>query len=632
VNSDALACRGTAHFRFLPSPRNHLFFLQAADRKEDLFMKPRAVFLALALFLLLPTSVVAAECEFVLGFKTLRDLIGHEVVGECLESERYNAIGDSVQQTTGGLLVWRKADNWTAFTDGYRTWINGPNGLEQRLNTEFLSWEAEDAIAVLPWVSDGLQGYWEGETAQSLRKLQQASPRIFWELMQKPWIQSESLSVNGAFLPMLYRQVLALTHRDEALSLRVMRMPFMVDLGYGTETAWQVLNELILSDAAGLQDLLAHPELRNGITSDKFALLPVLYLETRDPESAAAIRKLPRFSERPSNVNDLQHLALASQPVFWAWMEHFGNDPYPGPSLSNIIYLALHDEAATLQILRMPFLQTKEDGDDYLIVSGFSNLERERPGSLRQILSHPRLLAGITDDHLPFIHLLFLRIRDPRAAATIEALPWVQDGLGRPTNRGYSSASHPSVFEEGAIKSLARLADKSHELLERLVGKPWMQDGLTYWELKAVEDFVDISGWDQSIAHQVLSMPFLETLEMEDAEVLDTLRTLFEDKAGLRYVVSHPKLAGGIRNGQRAIVALVQLEWEKPDTAQLIWSLPWVADGIADSDTHGVLVLHRLARESTEAFQVVAAKPWIQDGLTAYEVSVIRDIAASFRR
>ena len=88
---------------------------------------------------------LAADCQFVLGFKTIRDLIGHDTVGECLDSEHYNAIGDSVQHTTGGLLAWRKADNWTAFTDGYRTWVNGPNGLQQRLNTERFEWEADYA-------------------------------------------------------------------------------------------------------------------------------------------------------------------------------------------------------------------------------------------------------------------------------------------------------------------------------------------------------------------------------------------------------------------------------------------------------------------------------------------------------
>ena len=119
-------------------------------------MRRVAVLLGFVLFLLLPTSVSAAECQFVLGFATLRDLIGNEVVGECLENEHHNEIGDSVQQTTGGLLVWRKADNWTAFTDGYHSWVNGPNGLEQRLNVELLPWEAHNWIDTLPWVKDGI--------------------------------------------------------------------------------------------------------------------------------------------------------------------------------------------------------------------------------------------------------------------------------------------------------------------------------------------------------------------------------------------------------------------------------------------------------------------------------------------
>lgn len=40
------------------------------------------------------------------------------------------------------MLVWRKADNFTAFTDGFRSWVNGPRGPQQRLNSERFSWEA----------------------------------------------------------------------------------------------------------------------------------------------------------------------------------------------------------------------------------------------------------------------------------------------------------------------------------------------------------------------------------------------------------------------------------------------------------------------------------------------------------
>jgi hypothetical protein len=92
-----------------------------------------------------------AACQFELGFQTLHDMIP-TIVGDCIENEWHNASnGDGLQRTTNGLLVWRKADNWTAFTNGYMTWINGPFGLQSRLNTEHFAWEApDDGNVVVP--------------------------------------------------------------------------------------------------------------------------------------------------------------------------------------------------------------------------------------------------------------------------------------------------------------------------------------------------------------------------------------------------------------------------------------------------------------------------------------------------
>ena len=68
--------------------------------------------LLLTLFVALVPPTAAAGCEFVLGFAVLRDLIteaeGPEKVGDCLEDQRFAANGDALQQTTGGLLAWRK--------------------------------------------------------------------------------------------------------------------------------------------------------------------------------------------------------------------------------------------------------------------------------------------------------------------------------------------------------------------------------------------------------------------------------------------------------------------------------------------------------------------------------------------
>jgi len=83
-------------------------------------------------------------CSFVGGFARLRDSVGADKVGACLEDEHFNADnGNTEQRTTGGLLVWRKADNFTAFTDGGTTWLNGPDGVQSRPNGERFSWETD---------------------------------------------------------------------------------------------------------------------------------------------------------------------------------------------------------------------------------------------------------------------------------------------------------------------------------------------------------------------------------------------------------------------------------------------------------------------------------------------------------
>lgn len=92
-----------------------------------------------------PGAAEAANCQFVLGFKTLHAMIP-AIVGDCTADETHNpANGDGLQLTAHGLLVWRKADNFTAFTNGFQTWINGPLGLQERLNNARFTWEPDVA-------------------------------------------------------------------------------------------------------------------------------------------------------------------------------------------------------------------------------------------------------------------------------------------------------------------------------------------------------------------------------------------------------------------------------------------------------------------------------------------------------
>ncbi len=108
--------------------------------------------MVLLLSLLVPLRAAASTeiliCRFVLGFQDIHDQVP-QLVGECLNNELYDANG-AVQNTTNGMMVWRKSDNFTAFTDGYRSWVNGPYGIQQRLNSERFAWERDPETPATP--------------------------------------------------------------------------------------------------------------------------------------------------------------------------------------------------------------------------------------------------------------------------------------------------------------------------------------------------------------------------------------------------------------------------------------------------------------------------------------------------
>jgi hypothetical protein len=93
----------------------------------------------------------AQTCTLVLGFAILHDQIP-AIVGNCMEDVHFDGVtGDGLQGTSNGLLVWRKNDNLTAFTDGNTTWLDGPFGLQTRLNSQRFFWEPNpDDLAIVP--------------------------------------------------------------------------------------------------------------------------------------------------------------------------------------------------------------------------------------------------------------------------------------------------------------------------------------------------------------------------------------------------------------------------------------------------------------------------------------------------
>ncbi len=90
-------------------------------------------------------SGLAAQCEIRPRFRVLAVALP-ELIGNCVASEALNGeTGDIEQPVDGGVLVLRSADNTPVFTDGWESWVAGPNGIEKRLNSERLAWEPGEA-------------------------------------------------------------------------------------------------------------------------------------------------------------------------------------------------------------------------------------------------------------------------------------------------------------------------------------------------------------------------------------------------------------------------------------------------------------------------------------------------------
>ena len=633
-------------------------------------MRCVALLFGLALLLLTPASSFAAACEFVLGFATLRDQVGPDIVGECLENEHHGANGDALQRTTGGLLVWRKADNWTAFTDGYRTWINGPNGLVQRLNTERLAWEhdyapgggiatptpipeslrVERAIAALPWVQDGLEDDLERLASDHLRQWATQSPPLFWELIKTSWMQSSELNLppsTSLLSQFLVEGIAAMVDRDPELARQLIRMPFMQDASSLAYVTWEILLSIYDADPDGLYQLLANPRLSRGIADNQGTTLALFYLRSIDHAAAVVVERLPKIHEQSWVAGDLLRLHLASRPVFWAWsdrctgkIDYFPQDRYHHcPFLNSLIALAEIDGSVALQIINMPFIRTWDQGRDSAVLSYARRLAETDLAALKQVLSHPRLFGGITDGHITTFVLLVLSLEHPEAAAAIEALPWVRDGVGRPARSNvHSHLDGPEAEEEDAVLQLASIARRSQEVALTLVRKPWLRDGVNYSEGQALLHLPYLIGrMDPATALQFVQMPFLgASASFEDAVILYTLIHMMtyspnpDKREVLREALADPLLRDGIKDGYRTVVEFIAIKHRSPEIAAAINSLPWIQDGIEGSEWEAMTFLSEATLRAPQFIPILVSYSWVQDGLDKAELDRIEELMREY--
>lgn len=154
-----------------------------------------------------------------------------------------------------------------------------------------------------------------------------------------------------------------------------------------------------------------------------------------------------------------------------------------------------------------------------------------------------------------------------------------------------------------------------------------------------LERMVQWSSTDEDTVIRLVSMPFLETVEFADDDVVRRLHELsVNDPEGFQRILSHPTLTDGITDEIAVHVSLLYLEHVNPELAAAINGLPWVQDGITyvpprnwgsanpDPREHEATVVLDFIEVGTQAPEFLlqlTTKPWVVDAVDSAEESVV---------
>ena len=140
----------------------------------------------------------------------------------------------------------------------------------------------------------------------------------------------------------------------------------------------------------------------------------------------------------------------------------------------------------------------------------------------------------------------------PGIARQIAELPWVQDGL--------------SVLETKAIDEILYLGVDSIDNLQSVLRLPWVQDAIEDTEHDILDD---LSGLRPDVVSAMTTMPFLASHEATDALAVEGMR-LLERGSGLDALVDSPVFQDGIDDSETILIAAVGTFYKDADAVRRV--------------------------------------------------------------
>ena len=288
------------------------------------------------------------------------------------------------------------------------------------------------------------------------------------------------------------------------------------------------------------------------------------------------------------------------------------------------------------------------------------SLDRNDPASASAIKSLPWVADGIDDTEREYVQqLAYFAAVQPSVFDALITKSWVSDAPDE--TEGELMAAVRSIAEEDesaallilalpfletigsgdglTVGSLRRLVvyrqSDSPNIFDALIEKPWVRDGLDPAEQEIVENIRRIADNSETAALRVIALPFLDTLEPDDAPAVESLASLAAAREGNNLpvfdaVIKKRWVADGLDEAERDMVEDIRLIADSHESAALqTLALPFLDtvdpdDGLTVSSFR-LLVVHRQS-DSPNIFNALIEKPWVADGLDEAERVIVGNI------
>ena len=268
------------------------------------------------------------------------------------------------------------------------------------------------SIARLPWVADGIDES-ERAAARELSTLAETNPPVARILLERPWVAD---GVSGPEKSAIER-IGDIGYDLPNFAAEIVQLPWLSDdvtqpESEIVEILWETSD---LLGVALAKQLIALPWLADDVTQTEAGVLSDLRYMARDDITLTArlvglpwlVDGLDEFElatiERLAWIAD-QDVELAKSIAGKPWLEDSLTED-AARSANSLYYIHYEDTALARRIANMPFLETLEP-TDAAALEAMAWLAYTEIFALQEVLAHPTLKGGITDEWAPVVALM----------------------------------------------------------------------------------------------------------------------------------------------------------------------------------------------------------------------------------